>query len=43
MDASDAVRRNTVMGHYEKGEVTQADKHTADKPVEQSGQSSEIQ
>jgi pilus assembly protein CpaD len=43
MDASDASRRNTVMGHYEKGEVTQADKHTADKPVEQSGTSSEIQ
>jgi pilus assembly protein CpaD len=43
MDASDATRRNTVMGHYEKGEITQADKHTADKPVEQSGQSSEIQ
>ncbi|HEX4860755.1 MAG TPA: CpaD family pilus assembly protein [Rhizomicrobium sp.] len=43
MDASDATRRNTVMGHYEKGEVTQADKHTADKAVEQSGQSSEIQ
>jgi pilus assembly protein CpaD len=43
MDASDATRRNTVMGHYEKGEVTQADKHTGDKSVEQSGQSSEIQ
>lgn len=43
MDASDATRRNTVMGHYEKGEVSQADKHTADKAVEQSGQSSEIQ
>lgn len=43
MDASDATRRNAVMGHYEKGEVTQADKHTGDKSVEQSGQSSEIQ
>ena len=43
MDASDATRRNTVTGHYEKGEITQADKHTADKSVEQSGQSSEIQ
>jgi hypothetical protein len=43
MDASDATRRNTVMGHYEKGEVTQADKHSADKGVEQSGVSSSIQ
>lgn len=43
MTPSDATRRNTVMGHYEKGEVTQADKHTGDKTVEQSGQSSEIQ
>jgi pilus assembly protein CpaD len=43
MDASDAVRRNTVMGHYEKGEITQADKRTSDKAVEQSGESSSIQ
>ncbi|MBV8977899.1 MAG: CpaD family pilus assembly protein [Alphaproteobacteria bacterium] len=43
MDDPDAVRRNAMMGHYEKGEITQADKHTADKSVEQSGQSSEIQ
>lgn len=43
MDASDATRRNTVMGHYEKGEITQADKHTADKSVEQSGAASSIQ
>jgi pilus assembly protein CpaD len=43
MDASDATRRAVVMGHYEKGEVTQADKHTNDKPVEQSGTSSEVQ
>jgi len=43
MDASDATRRATVMGHYEKGEVTQADKHTADKSVEQSGASSSVQ
>lgn len=43
MDASDATRRNTVMGHYEKGEITQADKHTSDKSVEQSGASSSIQ
>jgi pilus assembly protein CpaD len=43
MDAPDAARRATVIGHYDKGEVTQADKHTADKPVEQSGMSSTIQ
>ena len=43
MDDADATRRNTMMGHYEKGEVTQADKHTADKAYEQSGTSSEIQ
>lgn len=43
MDNADATRRNTVMGHYEKGEITQADKHTSDKPVEQSGTASYIQ
>jgi hypothetical protein len=43
MDASDATRRATVAGHYEKGEVTQADKHTVDKATEQSGISSSIQ
>ncbi len=43
MDSADATRRATVMGHYEKGEVSQADKRTADKPVEQSGTSSEVQ
>lgn len=43
LDASDATRRATVLGHYEKGEVTQADKHSADKPVEQSGTSSVVQ
>ena len=43
MDASDAPRRATVLGHYEKGEVTQADKHTADKGQEQSGTSSSVQ
>lgn len=43
MDPADATRRNTVLGHYEKGEITQADKHTVDKPVEQSGTSSEVQ
>jgi pilus assembly protein CpaD len=43
MDAADATRRSTVMGHYEKGEVTQADKHSADNGVEQSGTSSSVQ
>jgi pilus assembly protein CpaD len=43
MDAADATRRAVVTGHYEKGEVTQADKHTSDKTVEQSGISSSIQ
>jgi pilus assembly protein CpaD len=43
MDASDATRRATVAGHYEKGEVTQADKRTSDKPTEQSGISSSVQ
>lgn len=43
MDAPDAARRATVLGHYDKGEITQSDKRTADKPVEQSGMSSEIQ
>jgi pilus assembly protein CpaD len=43
MDAPDAARRATVMGHYDKGEITQADKRTVDKTVEQSGMSSEIQ
>ncbi|MBV9572001.1 MAG: CpaD family pilus assembly protein [Alphaproteobacteria bacterium] len=42
-DAGDAVRRATVLGHYEKGEVTQADKRTVDKGSEQSGLSSDIQ
>jgi len=43
MDAADATRRNAVLGHYEKDEVTQTDKHTTDKPMEQSSTSSEIQ
>lgn len=42
-DAPDAARRATVLGHYEKGEITQADKHTTDKSVEQSGLSSDLQ
>lgn len=36
MGKADATRRAVVMDHYEKGEVTQADKHTSDKPTEQS-------
>jgi pilus assembly protein CpaD len=43
LDTPDAARRATVLGHYEKGEVTQADKHTADKATEQSGISSDTQ
>jgi type IV pilus biogenesis protein CpaD/CtpE len=35
-DAPDANRRVVVMGHYEKGEVTQAVKKTTDTGVEQS-------
>jgi pilus assembly protein CpaD len=36
MDGSDASRRATVVGHYEKGEITQATKHTGDTSNEQS-------
>ncbi len=42
-DAPDAARRATVLGHYEKGEVTQANKKTSDQGSEQSGISSDIQ
>jgi pilus assembly protein CpaD len=35
-------RRATVLDHYERGEVTQAEKRTADKPVEQSAGASSI-
>lgn len=42
-DGADGARRSTVMGHYEKGEITQADKHTVDKSTEQSGISSDVQ
>jgi pilus assembly protein CpaD len=41
-EASDATRRGTVISHYEKGEVTQADKHTDDKAVEQSAGASDV-
>ncbi|HEX3943391.1 MAG TPA: CpaD family pilus assembly protein [Rhizomicrobium sp.] len=42
-DAPDAVRRATVLGHYEKGEITQATKKTVDSGTEQSGLSSDVQ
>lgn len=42
MDSPDATRRAAVMGHYEKGEVTQADKHKVDKANEQSGADSDV-
>ena len=38
----DTARRATVMDNYEKGEVTQADKHTNDKSVEQSAGASTV-
>lgn len=44
MDGGDAARRATVVGHYEKGEVTQAAKHTGDAANEQSAPgASEVQ
>lgn len=42
MGPVDTGRRAVVMDHYEKGEVTQADKHTADKAVEQSAGASSV-
>lgn len=36
------ARRATVMDHYEKGEVTQADKRTVDKATEQSAEASNV-
>jgi pilus assembly protein CpaD len=42
MDAADAVRRGTVMGHYQKGEPSQALKKTVDAATEQSGVSSDV-
>jgi pilus assembly protein CpaD len=43
MDAADAVRRGVVMGHYQKGEPSQAVKKTVDAATEQSGVSSDVQ
>jgi pilus assembly protein CpaD len=42
MGPVDTARRATVMDHYEKGEVTQADKHTVDKATEQSAGASTV-
>ena len=42
LGAADATRRAAVMGHYEKGEATQADKHTVDKGTEQSAPGSNL-
>jgi pilus assembly protein CpaD len=39
---SDAARRTTVVGKYEQGNTTAADKNKADKNNEQSGTSSEV-
>jgi pilus assembly protein CpaD len=43
MGQADAVRRDVVIGHYQKGEITQATKKTVDKDVEQSGVAADIQ
>ena len=42
MDVPDTARRAAVVDHYEKGEVTQATKRTADLPVEQSAGASTV-
>ncbi len=41
-DVPDTSRRAVVMDHYEKGEITQADKHMADKANEQAGGTSTV-
>jgi len=41
-DVADTVRRGAVVDHYEKGEITQADKHTVDKSTEQSAGASTV-
>ncbi len=40
MTAEDANRRDTVVGKYVKGQITQADKNKSDKADEQSGRES---
>jgi pilus assembly protein CpaD len=42
MGPVDTNRRAVVLDHYQKGEITQADKHTVDKPTEQSAGASTI-
>jgi pilus assembly protein CpaD len=42
MGPGDTARRAVLMDHYEKGEITQADKHTFDKATEQSAGASSI-
>jgi pilus assembly protein CpaD len=42
ISAADAARRSTVMGHYEKGEITSADKRKGDLANEQSGTASDV-
>ena len=43
MDDANATRRTTVVGKYQGGTVTQADKHSTDAANEQSGTSSDVQ
>ena len=42
MEDANAARRGTVVGNYEQGKITQADKNKADKANEQSGTSSDV-
>jgi pilus assembly protein CpaD len=42
MEDASAVRRGTVMGNYEAGKITQADKRKGDLKNEQSGTSSDV-
>jgi pilus assembly protein CpaD len=42
MGEVDAVRRGVVLGKYEKGTITQADKNKLDKVNEQSGSESDV-
>ena len=40
MTEADSVRRDDVLGKYEHGKITQADKHKSDAADEQSGRES---
>jgi pilus assembly protein CpaD len=42
LSASDANRRATVTDKYEKGDITEADKHKVDKVNEQSGSETDV-